>query len=327
MPYIISTSFMSASFWQNPLAYVDVFTAAFAAEAETKAIAAAAEMKANPMAIAWTWTDSTSWDLKFTRKTRGTDYVSFMRDLPPDAPGRRQYISFLRARHGNDIARLNVAYGTSYLSFEDVCGDELDLDCSAVFSDDREFLRLIARHYFMTISAPFRREHPAGLLMGDRFHLRDHPDEVLEEAAKYIDVLGIQPGDHFYPPLAKLTRPDETWFDAGEFDRLHKLTGKPIIIADHQCGFFDQQTPKTGGWFQYATVEEATTSYDRFLREAFAQPYIIGYFRCQYLSIYRNELIRYKQGLLRPDGTPFEELVTRIARINREILNQTIAVP
>ncbi|MCF7818931.1 MAG: hypothetical protein K9M54_13725 [Kiritimatiellales bacterium] len=325
MPYIISTPFMAASFWQEPLAYADVFAPTFAVEAETKALAAAAEMKANPMAIAWTWTDSTSWDIKFTRGTRGTDYVSFMRELPADAPGRQRYTEFLRQRYKRDIAALNGAYGTAFASFDDVVGSALDRDRERIFADDREFLRLIARQYFQTISEPFRREHPAGLLMGDRFHLRDYPDEVLVEAAKVIDVLGIQPGDHFYPPQTRLPRPDETWFDAVEFDRLHRLTGKPIVIADHQCGFFDQQTPKTGGWFQYATVDEAAASYDRFLRDAFARPYLTGYFRCQYLTIYKDHIKRFKQGLVRVDGTPFEDYVRSVADTNHEVARLTYA--
>lgn len=327
MPYVISTVFATASFWHEPLAYVDVFAPAFAADAETKSKAAAAEMKANPMAIAWTWNDSLSWDLVFTRRTRGTDFVSFLRELPAGAPGRERYLAFLRSRHGGELAPLNAAYGTQFASFEEVRTPRLELERAAVFADDREFLRLIARHYYQTISTVFRREHPGGLLMGDRFHLRDHPDEVLEEAARFIDVLGIQPGDHFYPPVTPLTRPDETWFDTAEFDRLHRITGKPIVIADHQCGFFDRQTPKTGGWFQYATAEEAADSYDRFLSDAGARPYIIGYFRCQYLSIYKDQLKRYKQGLLAPDGTPFEPYVNRLARANRELLRQLAARP
>ena len=327
MPYIVTTKFMSASFYSEPLTYVDVFTPAFAAEAETKALAAAAEMKANPMAMAWAWSDSLSWDLKLTRQSRGTDFVSFMRGLPIGAPGRDRYTAFLRERHGGDLAKLNAAYGSKFTSFETVGGASLDLDRAPVFADDREFLRLIARHYYQTISTGFRREHPRGLLMGERFQLRDHPDEVLEEAAKFIDVLGIQPGDHFFPPIAKLTRPDETWFDVAEFDRLHRLTGKPIVVVDHQCGFFDQQTPKTGGWHQYASAEEAAVSYDRFLRDAFARPYLVGYFRCQYLSIYKDQLKRYKQGLLRPDGTPFEDYVTRLTQTNRDVIRQILEVP
>lgn len=325
MPYIISTPFMAASFWQEPLTYTDVFTDKFAADSAARAVAVAAEMKANPMALGWCWTDSTSWDLEFTRRTRGTNYVSFMRELPIDAPGRQHYIAFLRERHGGDIARLNAAYGAAFSSFESVGGARLDQDRAAVLADDREFLRLIARRYYEAIATPFRREHPTGLLVGDRFHFRDHPDEVLEEAAKFIDVLAIQPGDHFFPPLAPLTRPDETRFDSAEFDRLHRLTGKPVIIADHQCGFFDPQTPKTGGWFQYATVDEAAASYDRFVRNAFARPYVIGYFRCQYLTIYKDHIKRHKQGLLRPDGTPFEGYVRKMATTNHAVLRTLAA--
>lgn len=104
----------------------------------------------------------------------------------------------------------------------------------------------LARHDFQNISVPFRREHPDGLLVGDRFYLRDHPDEVLEEAARLSGLIAIQPGDPYQASVVPLSCPDETRFDGKEFDRLHQLTGKPMVIADHQWGFFDDQTPKTG---------------------------------------------------------------------------------
>lgn len=129
-------------------------------------MAVSAEMKANPMAVALCRTDSTSWDIEFTRRTRGTDFVSFMRELP------------------------------------------------------------------------------AGLRVGDRFHLCYRPDEVSEEAA---------------------------------------------------------------------------ASYDRFLRDAFARPYVIGYFRCQHLTIYKDHVNPYTQGFLRRDGTPFDEYVTALSATHRVI--------
>lgn len=326
MPHVLSTKFIDASFWQTKLTYADVFAPEFVATAKSRAHAAAAEMKANPLCIAWTWNDSLCWDLALTRKSHGTDFVSFMRGLPRGAPGRIRYQSFLRERHAR-IGALNTAYGTAFASFQELGRadwSKLDLARPAVLADDREFLRLIARQYYQTISTPFRQEHPKGLLMGDRFHLRDHPDEVLEEAAKVIDLLGIQPGDHYQPSVVPLSRPDETWFDATEFDRLHRLTGKPIVIADHQTGFFDDQTPKTGGWFQYATAEEAVESYARFLRDAFARPYIVGYFRCQYLTRYHDEARRFKQGLLRPDGTPYDAFVSHLQQTHQEVLQDLL---
>jgi len=322
MPYVLSTKFIDASFWQTKLTYRDVFAPEFTSTAKSKAHAAAVEMKANPLCIAWTWNDSLCWDLALTRKSFGTDFVSFVRGLRRGAPGRVRYQSFLRERHPS-IDALNTAYGTTFASFQETANADwsaLDRDRPAVFADDREFLRLIARQYYQTISTAFRREHPPGLLMGDRFHLRDHPDEVLEEAARCIDILAIQPGDHYQPSVVPLSRPDETWFDADEFARLHRLTGKPIVIADHQTGFFDDQTPKTGGWYQYASVDEAADSQDRFLRDTFAQGYVVGYFRCQYLTRYHDEARRFKQGLLRPDGTPFQAFVERMQHTYKEVL-------
>ncbi len=326
MPFVLSTKFIDASFWQEKLTYADVFAPEFAAAAKARAHAAAIEMKSHPLCIAWAWNDSLCWDLALTRKSHGTDFVSFMRGLPKRAPGRIRYQAFLRERYGR-IGSLNTAYGTTFASFQELSNAEwskLDLTRPAIFADDREFLRLIARQYYQTISAPFRQEHPQGLLMGDRFHLRDHPDEVLEEAARFIDLLAIQPGDHYQPSVVPLSRPDETWFDVAAFDRLHRLTAKPIVIADHQTGFFDDQTPKTGGWFQHASVEDAAGSYDRFLRDAFARPYIVGYFRCQYLTRYHAEARRFKQGLLRPDGTPYDVFVVRLQNTHREVMQDLL---
>ncbi|MBP7141327.1 MAG: hypothetical protein KBA71_05425 [Opitutaceae bacterium] len=326
MPHVLSTRFIDASFWQTKLTYADVFAPEFLGTAKARAHAAAVEMKGNPLCIAWTWNDSLCWDLALTRKSHGTDFVSFMRGLPKGAPGRIRYQAFLRERHAR-IGSLNRAYGTTFASFQELTNadwSKLDLGRPAVLADDREFLRLIARQYYQAISTPFRQEYPQGLLMGDRFHLRDHPDEVLEEAAKFIDLLGIQPGDHYQPSVVPLSRPDETWFDAAEFDRLHRLTGKPIVIADHQTGFFDDQTPKTGGWFQYASASEASESYARFLHDAFARPYIVGYFRCQYLTRYHDEARRFKQGLIRPDGTPYGNFVEHLQNTHREVMQEIL---
>lgn len=324
MPYLpIKTFLPSASFYHPKLIYVDVFSPAFSTDADIKARATAEEMNNNPLAIAWTWDDCICWDLNLTRKSHNTDWVSWIRGLPSNSTGRQRYTDFLKKCHSGDIGRLNTAYGTEFTSFDELTRADwsrLDLKRSAVFADDREFLRLIAREYFSTISKAFRKYCQNGLLMGPRFHFRDHPDEVLEEAARYIDVLGIQNGDQWQPALTKLKQADETWFDSIEYDRLYKLTGKPIVIVDHQCGFYDSEMPKTGPWHQYANAEEAAVYYDRFLHEVFARPYIIGYMRCQLISVWNEDIKRFKQGLLRPDGTPFEDYIMRITKTNGNLI-------
>jgi hypothetical protein len=65
-----------------------------------------------------------------------------------------------------------------------------------------------------------RRYDPDHLILGDRYEARAPlPDEVLESALPWIDVLSFQ---HFAPP--------EQVVDG--FRRRHQQTGKPVLLAD-----------------------------------------------------------------------------------------------
>ena len=114
----------------------------------------------NSTLIGYYWTDTPQWDLERTRKKRGTDWVSMIRELPSGAPGKIRYEQFL------------TDGGQS----------------------DKAFLRLIARELYKVIGEETRRLAPDVLIFGERYLAYDHPDCVIEEALPYIDVLSIQPG-------------------------------------------------------------------------------------------------------------------------------------
>lgn len=324
----ITGGLVKAAFYHEQLEYADVFDARFASLADDKARLAAQAVAGQTNHLGYFWTDCTCWDMEQARRSHGSDWVSWMRLQDASSAGKRRYLAFLRERFGGQVEKLNAAYGLGLASLDALASLDfagLDRSRPAVVEDDREFLRLIARAYFRALGEAFRRHAPRGLIFGERFRLRDHPPEVLAEALPYIDVLAIQLGDHHHPSPLDLSRPDETWFDGEAFDRLHAATGKPILLCDHQCGFFDPATPQTGFWYQYPNAAEAASSYDKLLHDAFARPYIVGYFRCQLISAWVERARHYKQGLLRPDGAPFDEYLVRIARTNREILARATA--
>ncbi|MCM8531053.1 MAG: hypothetical protein NE330_07835 [Lentisphaeraceae bacterium] len=181
-------------------------------------------------------------------------------------------------------------------------------------------MRLVARQYYSTIGKAFRKYGKGQLIGGDAMKLREVPDEVFEELSPWVDFISIQVGDHQHSLEGDGREcPDETWFDKAEFDRIHKLTGKPILICDHQCGFYTSRTPSTGAWFQYASQQSAVDSYDDFLKLAFNQPYILGYFRCQFLTVWREDKNFFKQGLVDPEGNPFQQYIEGISKTNKEI--------
>ncbi len=272
---------------KEPFAYDDVFDPTFQAEVRRKVAALCARTKNNPNCIGYWWTDTPRWDLEIAQRLWGQTWVSAIRALPDAAPGKRRYAELLRSP-GNH--------------------------------DDRAFLRLIARELYSVTALAFREHDPRRLIFGERYKLGDHPPEVLEEAAKVVDIISVQPG----PEVGPLAGPgrDEREFDRPRFDALHAQTGKPIVICDHQVSFLDPAQPVTL-WHQFPTETEAANCYERFLGDAFTRSYLIGYFRCQYWSQWmpapRNLL---KQGLRRVDGEVYGEIARSVSEANARLLEQ-----
>jgi hypothetical protein len=88
------------------------------------------------------------------------------------------------------------------------------------------------------------------------------PTEVIEEAAKVVDVISVQPY--------------EGKFSEAKYDEWHKLTGKPLVISDWNLSFPTPEHSVTM-WPQFKAPAEAAAAYEAYLRAAFAKPYILGY--------------------------------------------------
>ena len=165
---------------------------------------------------------------------------------------------------------------------------------------DIDFLRLIARELYTDTAAIFAELDPQRLIFGERYNTFNVPREVLEEAAKVVDVLSVQPYD------AK--------FNAAKFDEWHALNGKPMVISDWNLSFPTPAHKVTIGP-QFATPAEAATAYEAYLRASFAKPYVLGYFKCQYVD----------QGL--PTGMPKEGLLeTRQGPVRTEFAERLAAI-
>lgn len=63
-------------------------------------------------------------------------------------------------------------------------------------------------------------------------------------------------------------------------------------------------------------------TYDRYVRQAVAEPYILGYQRCQYEDRYDPLRTLLKQGLVNRQGRPYDILTEQIGRTNEDVLKQ-----
>jgi hypothetical protein len=74
-------------------------------------------------------------------------------------------------------------------------------------------------------------------------------------------------------------------------------------------------------WPQFKTPAEAATAYEAYLHAAFAKPYILGYFKCQYVDqVLPTGML--KQGLLQTDGKPYAEFAKLLTAIHQRLIEQ-----
>ena len=310
MPFIAEVYLANVSYWmpQEMFSYPDVFAPAYQEQTRLRVRQVCLAARNNPNLIGYYWTDTPQWDIRKAREKRGTDWVSAIRAMDNSAPGKLRYVQFLKEKYENGPTRFTKAYGIDAKSFDELAANDftrLDISRPQVYRDDTEFLALIARRYYSLATQAVREYDPEHLILADRYLADDHPEFVLKEALPYIDVLSLQP-----------------WrisFNAELFDKLHELSGKPILIGDHQSSFYTDAYPKTM-WPQLPDEAAAAEAYGRYLPDAFARPYIIGYHRCQYIDRFETRLGVLKQGLLREDQSPYEVLVEAVRRTNLTVL-------
>jgi len=168
--------------------------------------------------------------------------------------------------------------------------------------NDQLFLRLIAKEYYKCIGEETRRLAPKSLIFGERYQGRALNYDIVKEALPYIDVVSVQPSG--------------VEFMEKEFDKLHEISGKPILICDHQCSFPTADHSKTI-WKQLESVEAVNQAHNEYFELAFSKPYMIGYHRCQYINRYKKGKL--KQGLIQSNGEPYKGLVENVLKANKKV--------
>ncbi len=177
-------------------------------------------------------------------------------------------------------------------------------------ASDEEFLRIIAREVYAFIGPLTRELAPDTLIFGDRYSGKNFPWTVAAEALRWIDVISVQPDDAEYP--------------ADLLNRVHRETGKPVMICDHQSSFATSDHQNVM-WKTLSDVSEVTRSHGTYLEQGFATSFLIGYSRCQYIDRYQSQRDILKQGLVKANGKPYEELVEGVRKNNWAVHGHFVA--
>ena len=229
-----------------------------------------------------------------------------------DVPAKRAFLKQLRDKYRNQEG-LSKAWGIDLPAWElmEDPGFEPPLpspEHPEIENDFKYFLRVFAETYFKTIADSLKWHAPNHLLLGGRYGVTT--PEAVEACAKFCDVLSF----NFYTPKPQ---------DGFDFAKLRVLD-KPVLVTEFHFGSRDRG-PFWGGAMEVAREEDRGPAYANFLKNALAEPSIVGVHWFQYLdqpvSGRRLDGENGHLGLVGITDVPYQGFVDAVRKANNQVVD------
>lgn len=214
----------------------------------------------------------------------------------PKQPARDACIDWLKGKHGT-IEKLNQAWGTSFAGWDDI-GALPENETKEMREDITGLQRLIAGTYYRVCREAMREALPNHLYLGSRQHKA--PGVVLEEAAKYVDVLSL----NSYHPLSGAMVPSGV--------------DVPCMDTEFHFGAPDRGVPGVGLW-PVGDQTQRSRSYVAYVLSGVKHPKIVGthWFAFADQSAAGRPGENYQIGFVDVTDTPYPE-ITAASRVLAE---------
>ncbi|MFO2463889.1 beta-galactosidase [Pseudomonas sp. 15FMM2] len=191
--------------------------------------------------------------------------------MTTDVPAKRAFLKQLRDKYRNQ-AGLSKAWGIDIPAWELMEDPGFvppmpDPQHPQIEADFKHFQKTFADMYFKTISDALKWHAPNQMLLGGRYAVST--PEAVASCAQYCDVLSF----NMYT-----LKPQ----DGYDFAALRALD-KPVLITEFNFGSVDRG-PFWGGVTQLAREADRGPAYATFLKQAMAEPSIVGVHWFQYLD-------------------------------------------
>lgn len=245
----------------------------------------------------------------------------------PQHTAKRALHDFLAERYGNDIAKLNAAWGANLAAFDDILArEELSgSNAAAVHTDKKAFLGLIADRYFTVTTDAIRDVDPDHMILGCRFAGGHAADVVWQAAAKYCDVISL----NYYGnvDLDRGIALDDQHNCQGDpievpFARFAQLAGgRPLMVTEWAFIALDSGLPCTNGAGQRFRTQAERAKAARIYAESLLRvPQLIGFDYFMWadepaLGITPAFPENSNYGLVNEENVPYTEMVKALSSV------------
>jgi agarase len=224
--------------------------------------------------------------------------------LPAGAAGRLKAGEFLRERYGNDIGKLNQAWGVSAASFEELPATAAT---DAYKSDAAQFLEIVANRYFEVCERAIHAADPDHLYLGARF--AGLPPEAALRGARHADLVSINV--YAFDPRPAI----QTVF---------KATGRPVMVTEFAFRAENSGLPNTRGAGPKVPDQAARAkAYADYVTRLESLPEAVGYHWFEWVDEpkegrFDGENSNY--GLVDIQDRPYQEFIATVKKANAEAL-------
>jgi glyoxylase-like metal-dependent hydrolase (beta-lactamase superfamily II) len=237
-------------------------------------------------------------------------WVQFCMELDETSPGKKKWVEVLQGHYSN-LAAAAAAYGieaSSWNGFLERTSWPEPAQPEKVFQDVQVFLPLIADNWFHSMVTALRKYDHNHLIFGDKFEgKRNLPLWLDLIIMKYFDLAYIQWYDYAHIQTPRLKK-------------LYEITGKPILMGDSSFSCPNPNNPRPKG-VHVGSQKEVGNAYYTYLHSVMEEPYVVGWHFCGFIEgspdlKKHHYYFSIQNGLLKPDGTPYQEAIDRVVAAN-----------
>ena len=316
VPYLRSYKPIVLDHYRHPEAesFVDVFAPEFVKLCDETAQKVAAPYVKDPMLLGYCMSDCPIFtDNDISSMGGSTSWSRILRNLGPEAPGKKAFVEFIKKRYPN-IAAFNKVYYTDFSTWNDLAEAENWRVNKAPANtneqaDNNDFMLVCVDRYYSVSKTAIRKVDPNHLFLGDKLNGNtDNMEKVLEIAARYVDVIVYQYYGSYSDQSALL-------------DKLVPRVDIPFVNGDIGFTVPYEMMPDPHGPHAKNQAERAAWLIES-CEGCFARPEFIGWHMCGIIDTWKTmpgkEQAQH-QGLMTVTGEYYPEMEDAVKEISSQL--------